>query len=310
MTTLGKPFGEISGPSRVQKVVSGFIVVAGFLSVILAAWWYSDDPTVRVGIVVAVFASLITIDMITVSFHRQLTHRAFKLPRWLTYPFAILGSFSLEGGVIRWCAYHRKHHTYSDQEGDPHSPHGFGRSAWGVVRGFIHAHLGWLFTEKEIEKERWTPDLLKDRGLVLIDKLFPLWAVLSFVIPGLVSYALLPEAKSFWMGVLWGGFVRVFFVHHLTWSINSICHMWGTRPFKAEDQSVNNPIFGILGFGEGWHNNHHAFLKSARIGLRFWEIDLGWYTTILPLKWLGLATEVVVPTPKRLLEKRRTPPRA
>lgn len=285
-----------------SKAVSAFIVIAGFAAVAIAVVVGMDARGAVPAMIVAGILAFITVNAITVSFHRELTHKALRMRRWLSLTYATLGSMAVEGAVLSWVAHHRKHHHHSDEEGDPHSPHRFGSGAWNIVKGFLHAHIGWFFHEPQPDKERYVRDLMKDRALVMVDRLFPLWAVLSFLIPGFLVLIFEPSFQGFLMGVLWGGFVRVFFVHHLTWSINSVCHLWGTRPFRARDQSANNLIFGILGQGEGWHRNHHAFMRSARIGLRPWEIDIGWYT-ILVLRALGLAKDVVVPSQDELVRK-------
>ena len=296
---------EFSGPppTFLFKLVTAFITTSGFASVLLAMWLFKDIPSVRVGIYIAIIGFIMTVNAVTVSFHRYLTHRSFDMLPWLAFVYAALASMAVEGSALTWPATHRMHHHHSDKEGDPHSPHLHGQGFVAMIKGFLHAHMGWIFYAPSANNEMYIPDLLENNNIMLVAKLTPLWAVLSFVIPGVVEWFFIPTLEGFLMGVLWGGFVRVFAVHHLTWSINSICHMWGTKPFRSQDQSVNNPIFGVVGFGEGWHRNHHAFKWSARIGIRFWEIDFGWYT-IWMLEKLGMVWNVKVPSAEQLARAR------
>ncbi len=295
--------GRLSLPTRSQRIAILFIVIAPFvLNLFAPLLWYGSWVSSADLIQLFVWY-IVTVQAVTVSFHRELTHRSLTLKPVARYTQAILASFSVEGKLTDWCARHRMHHEFSDTEEDPHSPHGFGHGVMAVIKGFFHSHVGWLFKEGKPDYNRYIPDLLKDRGLMLIDKLFPLWAVLSFLLPGLIGLIFSWSVKGFFLGVFWGGFVRVFLVHHITWSINSVCHLWGTKPFRSDDESVNNPVFGILGGGEGWHKNHHAFPWSARIGLRFWEVDLGWYVIRL-LNFFGLVEKLRVPNESQILLKK------
>ena len=234
-----------------------------------------------------------TILGVTIGFHRMFTHRALKGTPGLRMILAIAGSMSAQGPVIEWCAVHREHHKHSDREGDPHSPHAHGEGVGGMFRGMVHAHFGWLFKNEPTAHAKVVADLLADPVLVFVDRLFWLWMLAGWVIPGIIGGLI---AHSWWgalTGFLWGGLVRTFLLHHVTWSINSVCHVWGTRPFGGPDESRNNWIFGLLAFGEGWHNNHHAFPTSARHGLRWWEFDLT-YLTIRLLKIARLVSDVRV----------------
>jgi stearoyl-CoA desaturase (delta-9 desaturase) len=196
--------------------------------------------------------------------------------------------------VIEWCAVHRRHHQHSDRDGDPHSPHLHGEGVMGVAKGMFHAHFGWLFKSESVGQARSVPDLLSDKMLVFVDRFFWLWFLLGWIIPGLICLAINQTFASFLSGVLWGGLVRTSLLHHVTWSINSVCHVWGSRPYASPDESRNNPIFGLLAFGEGWHNNHHAFPTSARHGLKWWQIDLTWWT-LWVFEKVGLIWNVRLP---------------
>ena len=192
---------------------------------------------------------------ITVGYHRLITHRSFETSGAVKAILLILGSMAVEGAVIGWVENHAKHHLYSDREGDPHSPR----------QGFIHAHWGWLSDFSSIEPNKYAPWLQGDRVAKFVSTTFPVWIVAGYLIPTLIAG---------WEGLIWGGLARQFVVHNVTFAVNSICHRWGGRPFKTNDLSTNNWIVGILGLGEGWHNNHHAFPTSAFHGLRWWELDL------------------------------------
>jgi stearoyl-CoA desaturase (delta-9 desaturase) len=236
---------------------------------------------------------------VTVGFHRMFTHRALRAGPVVRLIFALAGSSSVQGPVLQWCAVHRRHHQHSDRPGDPHSPHLHGPGLSGVLRGMWHAHLGWLFLPEPADLARSVPDLIADPVLAFVDRFFWLWVLIGWVAPGIVAGLILHSWGAALGGLLWGGLVRTFIHHHITWSINSVCHVWGTRPFVVADQSRNNVLFGLLAFGEGWHNNHHAFPTSARHGLRWWQIDGSWWV-ILALRRLGAVREVRVPAAKAI----------
>lgn len=209
---------------------------------------------------------------VTVGFHRMLTHRSFRPHPVIKFIFLVLGSMALEGAAVQWAATHVRHHALSDQEGDPHSP----------VEGFFHAHVGWLFKDRMADPNVYCKNLVKDPIVMFVSRTFLLWAVLSLLIPFLIGG---------WSGLLWGALVRIFLAHHVTWSVNSICHTFGRRDFDTPDQSRNEWVIGLLAFGEGWHNNHHAFPRSAFHGLRWWQFDLSGYL-IWTLEKIGLVREV------------------
>jgi stearoyl-CoA desaturase (delta-9 desaturase) len=240
---------------------------------------------------------------ITVGYHRLFTHRSFKTSRTVEAILAALGSMAVEGPVIQWAAVHRSHHQHSDEHDDPHSPHLHGSGLWSIIRGFWHAHMGWLFQPDPRGLARYVADLRKDRLIRWMSRLFPVWVLLGLLFPAALCGLITGTWTGALLGFLWGGLVRIFLVHHVTWSINSVCHIWGTRPFRSHDESRNNFIFGLLGFGEGWHNNHHAFPASARHGLRWWEIDMS-YMIIRGMAMLHLASDVRVPSRERLAAKR------
>jgi stearoyl-CoA desaturase (delta-9 desaturase) len=241
---------------------------------------------------------------VTVGYHRMLTHRAFATHPATRYFFAILGSMAIQGPVIDWVADHRKHHAHTDVEGDPHSPHvGHGSGIRGALRGLWHAHVGWLWkTNGQARAYKYARDLVEDKGMRRINKGFPYLMLLSLALPTLLGFILTGTLAGAATALLWGGFARIFFQHHVTWSVNSICHFFGTRRFDIEDKSTNVFWLAIPSFGESWHHNHHAFPRSAAHGLRWWEVDPS-ELVIRLMRRLGLAWNVVFIAPERQQQK-------
>jgi stearoyl-CoA desaturase (delta-9 desaturase) len=240
---------------------------------------------------------------ITVGFHRLLTHRSFQTYKPVEYVFAALGSLAVEGPVIGWVADHRRHHAHADAEGDPHSPHGHGDGFAGTLHGLWHAHLGWLFDHPTAQgASKYTPDLLEDRGMRILHKMFVPLVMLGLAIPFLLGWGLTGELAGGLTALFWAGLVRVFLVHHVTFSINSICHFFGRRRFATDDESTNVFWLAIPSFGESWHHNHHAFPRSALHGLRWWEVDPGGWV-IRVMRRVGLAWNVVLITKERQQQK-------
>jgi stearoyl-CoA desaturase (delta-9 desaturase) len=241
---------------------------------------------------------------ITIGFHRMLTHRAFEAVKPLKATLLIFGSMAIQGPAISWAVDHRTHHAHSDKEGDPHSPHhGFGGGIGGQLRGLLHAHVGWMFVHTQAhERARMARDLVEDRLVRFIDRTFLLWAVLGFVVPFILGYAITGTWRGALMGLLWGGLVRLFLNHHVTWSVNSICHYFGRRPFAAYDLSTNNWVLALPSLGESWHHNHHVFPTSAYHGLRPTQIDV---SAIVIHTWekMGLVTKVRRPTTEQISRK-------
>jgi stearoyl-CoA desaturase (delta-9 desaturase) len=241
---------------------------------------------------------------VTVGFHRYLTHGSFKANRPLRIALAIAGSLAMQGPVIKWVADHRRHHAFSDKEGDPHSPWLFGTNAGAVAKGFWHSHMGWLFARDLTNEERFTPDLLVDHDIRRVDGLFTLWSVLTLLGPALLGGLL---TWSWWgalTALFWAGLVRVAFLHHITWSINSICHMIGDQPFVARDRSRNVWPLAVLSFGESWHNLHHADPTCARHGVRRGQVDIS-ARVIWVFEKLGWVRDVRWPTARRLAKLAR-----
>jgi len=232
---------------------------------------------------------------VTVGYHRMLTHRAFQAHPATRYAFAILGSMAVQGPVIEWVADHRKHHAHTDQEGDPHSPHiGHGAGIRGALRGLWHAHVGWLWrTNGQARAYKYARELVEDPGMRRINRAFPRLVLASLLVPTLLGLALTGTLRGALTALLWGGFARIFVQHHVTWSVNSICHFFGRRRFAVADESTNVFLLALPSFGESWHHNHHAFPRSAAHGLKWWEIDLS-ALVIRAMCRLGLAWDLVL----------------
>jgi stearoyl-CoA desaturase (Delta-9 desaturase) len=287
-----------------DRAITGLVVVIPFVLLGLAGWqlWNYALRLSDIGIFVGLY--LATGLGITAGFHRLFTHRSFRAGPVTRGLFGALGSAAIEGPLISWVADHRKHHACSDRPGDPHSPHVDHGHGWrGALRGFCHAHVGWLFIHTQRgSKARFARDLLGDPIARFIDRTFLLWAASGLLVPFGLGVAIGGSIGTGLTGLLWGGGVRMFVVHHVTYSINSLCHMFGRRPFDTGDRSRNLAWLAPLSFGEAWHNNHHAFPTSAVHGLRWWQLDLSWLV-IRALERAGLAWDVVRIPPERQAAK-------
>jgi stearoyl-CoA desaturase (Delta-9 desaturase) len=290
-----------------DRAITALITAIPFLMLGLAGWQVWEQLLHWSDLVVFAIVYLATGFGVTVGFHRHLTHRSFETSRGVRAVLAALGSAAIEGPVISWVADHRKHHTFSDEEGDPHSPHvGHGRGIRGILRGLFHAHLGWLFRhDQRGSKERFAPDLLSDPVIRFIDRTFLLWAVVGLAVPFGLGVAIGGTVFAGLTGLLWGGAVRMFVVHHLTYSINSLCHVFGRRPFDTGDESRNLAWLAPFTFGEAWHNNHHAFPTSAMHGLGRLQLDPS-ALVIRAMERLGLIWNVVRVSPERQRAKAST----
>ena len=272
-------------------VVVGPLAATAYAMVLL---WNRLFTWVDLAVLVTFY--VVTATGIGVGYHRMLTHKSFDAPEPVRFFFLCLGSMAVQGSAIEWAATHHKHHAKSDREGDPHTP----------LEGFWTAHLGWMFRDRMIKSGVWAKPYADDRTAQLVDRLFAPLVALSFVLPGAMAWAL---GGSFWMGVLWGGAVRLFLVHHVTWSVNSVCHTFGRREFDSKDESRNEWVVGLLGLGEGWHNNHHAFPKAAYHGMKWYQFDFN-ALVIRALKAVGLARNVWMPTREQMEARRLARDRA
>jgi stearoyl-CoA desaturase (Delta-9 desaturase) len=276
---------------RLQQSLVLAVVVIPFAALIIAIWQLWDRYVTLQDILLLVGLYVPIAFGVTAGFHRMLTHRSFKAHPVVQGALLILGSMAVEGPAIQWAADHLKHHARSDQDGDPHSP----------LEGLWHSHMGWLFSPYHADPNVYGKFLLRDPLVVFVDRTFVLWVTLSLVIPFILGG---------WQGLLWGGLVRMFLVHHITWSVNSVCHTFGRRAYETTDRSRNQWTVGLLGMGEGWHNNHHAFPRSAIHrsaihGMDRWQFDAS-ALLIVALEKLRLVSEVVRISPEQRERKRLT----
>jgi stearoyl-CoA desaturase (delta-9 desaturase) len=286
---------------RLLNLTGVLLPFFGFIAAVVLLW-----GTDLVGWTdLALFAAMYVITGygVTLGFHRLLTHRSFQTHKWTEYLLAIAGSMAVQGPVMTWVADHRKHHAHTDREGDPHSPHGHGGGLRGALAGLWYAHMGWLFDRAgQADPARYAKDLHEDRGMRLIHSTFPVWVLLGIAIPFAAGYAIDGTLGGALTAAVWGGAVRIFMLHHVTWSINSVCHFFGRRRFEVDDQSTNVFWLAPLSFGESWHHNHHAFPRSAMHGLRWWEVDpTAWL--IRAMKRAKLAWNVVEISAERQAQK-------
>ena len=291
--------GETRDVGR-QSLVYLFLIVpmAALAAAIPFAW--TTGLLSWTDVILAVVFFELTGHGVTVGYHRLFTHGSFRANRPLKITLAILGSMSVQGPIINWVADHRRHHAYSDKEGDPHSPWLFGTSAWALTKGFWHAHMGWMFQrDNTSNQERFAPDLLRDKDIRAVDKLFWLWTILTFLMPAVLGGLITMSWTGALTAFFWASLVRVSVLHHTTWSTNSICHMIGERPFKSRDKAANFWPLALLSFGESWHNSHHADPSCARHGVKRGQVD----TSARFIRWFekaGWVTNVKWPTAERL----------
>ena len=267
----------------IYKAIILVVVIGPLLATAYAInllWQRAVHP---VDIVLLLSMYVITALGVTAGYHRMLTHRSFQPHPVVKFIFLVMGSMSLEGSALEWASTHTKHHAHADKEGDPHSP----------LEGFFHSHIGWLFKDNTAPPEVYARHLLKDPIVMFVSRTFFLWVGISLLIPFLIGG---------WEGLLWGGLVRIFLAHHVTWSVNSVCHTFGKRDGETNDQSRNEWVVGLLALGEGWHNNHHAFPRSAFHGLRWWQFDFSGYV-IWTLERVGLVKDVYRVSPEMLARR-------
>jgi stearoyl-CoA desaturase (Delta-9 desaturase) len=287
-----------------DRIITGTVTVLPALCLLIVAWQVWGSWLGWNDIFVFLIMYVITALGITVGFHRLFTHRSFKTGPVVRAVLAMLGSAAIEGPVISWVADHRKHHAFSDQPGDPHSPHVDHGTGWrGAIKGLTHAHVGWLFLHTHRgRRTRYAPDLIKDPVVSAVDRHFVACVAGGLIAAFGLGYAFGGTLRDGFTGLLWGGAVRVLVLHHATYSINSLCHFFGRRRFATKDESRNLLWLAPLTMGEAWHNNHHAFPTSAAHGMRRWEIDpSAWVITAL--EKLGLAWDVVRISPERQATK-------
>jgi stearoyl-CoA desaturase (delta-9 desaturase) len=260
--------GEIAGKVVTMLLVIGPVAALGALAPLM---WGRLLPWRDIVVGGALF--LVTGFGISIGYHRLFTHRSFRAKRWFKIVLAVVGSFAMEGSVTGWVANHRRHHRFSDRAGDPHSPHEYGRGLVNQLHGFAHAQVGWLFSASPTSVEVYASDLLEDRDLARVGKLFPLFAILSIGAPFALGWTISGTLAGATTMLLWAGLVRMMLLHHVTWSVNSVCHMFGKQPAGTHDQSRNFAPLALVSFGESWHNFHHAHPASARHGALPRQLD-------------------------------------
>ena len=274
----------------VEKAFTAVIVFGPLAALVVAGRVPWNQGIALHDVVVAIAFYMVTGYGITVGYHRLFTHRSFRAVRPLRIAFAVAGSLAVEGGVVAWVGTHRRHHAFADRPGDPHSPALAGEGRWAPVAGLWHAHLGWLFDDVYPESG-FSRDVRRDPDLRIIDRLFPVFAVLSLVLPFGIGWAVTGTLGGALLMFLWAGVVRICVLHHVTWSINSICHTLGRRPWETRDRSTNVAVLAPLSFGESWHNAHHDDPRAARYGVGRWQLDTG-AALIRAVELAGWASEV------------------
>ncbi|MCW2915198.1 MAG: acyl-CoA desaturase [Actinomycetia bacterium] len=289
--------GSWTGARRLQVVLTGLIVTVPFAGLAIAVWMLWGHGLGLTDVLLAVAFYLVTGFGVTVGFHRLITHRSFTARPWLRNALAIAGSMSFQGEVINWVAVHRRHHGFTDRPGDPHSPYRYGTGALGQLRGLADAHIGWMFRNDPIPATRYAPDLLTDPAMVRIAKAFPALCAVSLILPFAAGWAIGGDLRAGGTAFVWAGLVRVLVLHHVTWSINSLCHMIGTRPHPTRrfDRSTDLWPLALISFGESWHNGHHSAPTCARHGIGPHQIDTS-AGLIRIFERLGWATDIHWPT--------------
>jgi len=288
-----------------DRIITAVVTGAPFVCLGIVAWQFWEEWLRWSDLVVFAVMYALTGLGVTVGFHRHLTHRSFATSRGVRAALAVLGSAAIEGPVISWVADHRKHHAFSDRHGDPHSPHvDHGGGLRGALRGLAHAHVGWLFIHTQRgNRARYAPDLLADPVVAAVDRTFIVWALGGLAVSFGLGVALTGTVLGGLTGLVWGGGVRMLVIHHVTYSINSLCHYFGRRRFATGDESRNLAWLALPSFGEAWHNNHHAFPTAAAHGRRAWELDPS-AAVIWLLERTGLACDVVRVAREREVAKR------
>jgi len=297
---LGAEKGALEQITLYVFVIVPFLALA---AVVPAVWGWGLSWT---DVSLAVGFYFLTLLGVTVGYHRHFTHGSFKAKTPLRVALAAVGGMAIQGPVVQWVADHRRHHAFADREGDPHSPWRYGAGARNVAKGMFHAHMGWLFDRRKTNAERYAPDLLRDTAVRRTSRLFVVWAFLSLALPAVIGGLVTGSWTGAWSAFFWAGLVRVALLHHVTWSINSVCHLVGNRPFTSRDRATNFWPLAILSGGESWHNLHHADPTCARHGVLRGQIDIS-ARVIWAFEKLGWARDVKWPDPVRLAAKRHVP---
>ncbi len=296
-------------PGGMARTVTALIVGLPFVALLVGVIRFWGHGVELRDLLLAVTLYAVVGHGVTIGYHRLLAHKAFTARRPLKVTLAALGSMAFEGGPIGWVDNHRRHHTFADTPHDPHSPQHHGGGIGGQLKGLWHAHIGWLFSASGTSVSRHAADLEADRDLVVIDALFPMWCVVSLAVPFGLGWLLGGTVGAALSALLWAGLIRVFALHHATWSVNSLCHMFGRRPFDSRDRSTNVGALAVVSMGESWHNGHHAFPRSARHGVLPGQWDSS-ALLIRAFERMNLATDVHWPTPEAIDRRRVAAPPA
>lgn len=290
-------------PNAAERATLGFFVLVPLAAVLVGIPVALANGWVRwIDLIMLIVLYTVGVHGITIGYHRMFTHGAFQAGPKTRAALALAGSLAVEGRVIDWVADHRKHHQFSDKEGDPHSPWEYGPGVRGLLRGLLHAHVGWIFTYSGTDLAKYAPDLLADKAIDRISRWWPLVAILSMIVPTAIGFAF-----DGWVGAamafFWATVVRIALVHHMTWSINSVCHVWGKKPFKSRDEARNVAWLALVSGGESWHNYHHADPSSARHGVLPHQVDTS-AMVIRLMERMGLVESVKWPSAERISSKR------
>jgi stearoyl-CoA desaturase (delta-9 desaturase) len=289
--------------ARWEQIALGLFVVIPLLGVFAAGFVLWGNGLSWTDVVISAVFYLVTMHGITVGFHRYFTHGSFKAKRGLRIALAVAGSMAIQGPVTRWVADHRRHHAFSDEDGDPHSPWRYGGGVKGLTKGLVHAHVLWLFDTEQTDQKRFAPDLLADEDIMRVSRWFPALVATSLLLPALIGGLVTMSFTGALTAFFWGSIVRIGLLHHVTWSINSICHTWGERPFQTKDRAVNVWWLAVASGGESWHNLHHADPTCARHGVDKGQVDSS-ARLIRLFEKLGWARDVRWPKPERLAARR------
>ena len=301
--------GRTTGQSeKWRRRVTIIVVVLPFLAFLIGMAYLWNGGAGGMDVLLLGGMYVLTLLGVEGGFHRLIAHSAFQATTTVRTLLVILGSMASQGPVLFWAATHRRHHIYTDRTGDPHSPHAPSPGLWRALRGFWHAHTGWLFASETTDFSYYTPDLMKDPFLFKLNLLYPLWVLLGLLIPSAIGGMYAQSWSGALSGLLWGGLVRIFLVHHAVWSVNSVCHLFGSRPFHIKGTSTNNIWLSLTSLGGSWHNNHHAFPRTADNAFQWWQIDLCG-RAIRVLEHWGLAWNVWSPT-QDMIESRTDRARA
>jgi stearoyl-CoA desaturase (delta-9 desaturase) len=296
---------------RRERRIALVVVLTPLAALVLAIYllWGHGVGPVDLGLLAGMY--VLTMIGLTAGFHRHFSHNSFQAAPAVRAALGILGSMGAQGPVLYWAAIHRRHHAFSDRPGDPHSPHLSGKGVWGWLLGLWHAHVGWLFVHEVTDWGRYVLDLLRDRLVFKINRLYFVWVLLGLAIPAVLGGAIAGTWEGAALGLLWGGLVRVCLCQHTVWAVNSLGHLYGSTPYRTQTRDESRNVFWLsfTAFGDNWHNNHHAFPYAAMHGLRWWQIDLAGYL-IRGLRLVGLVWDVKAPPPHHLQEARQEAPAA